>query len=95
MPAVFIATAGPQYDKIMGNIAEVRARGGKTIVVATEGNSDVEGHADHLITIPDAPEILQPMLTVVPLQLLAYHAAVLRGHDVDKPRNLAKSVTVE
>ncbi|MFC1764775.1 glutamine--fructose-6-phosphate transaminase (isomerizing) [Planctomycetota bacterium] len=95
MPAVFIATAGPQYDKIMGNIAEVRARGGKTIVVATEGNHDVEEHANHLITIPDAPEILQPMLTVVPLQLLAYHAAVLRGHDVDKPRNLAKSVTVE
>lgn len=95
MPAVFIATTGPQYDKIMGNIAEVRARGGKTIVVATEGDHEIEEHADHLITIPDAPELLQPMLTVVPLQLLAYHAAVLRGHDVDKPRNLAKSVTVE
>ena len=95
MPAVFIATAGPQYDKIMGNIAEVRARGGKTIVVATEGDENIKQHADHLVTIPDAPELLQPMLTVVPLQLLAYHAAVLRGHDVDKPRNLAKSVTVE
>ncbi|MHC4557096.1 MAG: glutamine--fructose-6-phosphate transaminase (isomerizing) [Planctomycetota bacterium] len=95
MPAVFIATAGPQYDKIMGNIAEVRARGGKIIVVATEGDENISEHADHLITIPDAPELLQPMLTVVPLQLLAYHAAVLRGHDVDKPRNLAKSVTVE
>jgi len=95
MPAVFIATAGPQYEKIMGNIAEVRARGGKTIVVATEGDENIKQHADHLITIPDAPEPLQPMLTVVPLQLLAYHAAVLRGHDVDKPRNLAKSVTVE
>jgi len=95
MPAVFIATAGPQYDKIMGNIAEVRARGGKTIVVATEGDEDIKQCADHLITVPDAPELLQPMLTVVPLQLLAYHAAVLRGHDVDKPRNLAKSVTVE
>ena len=95
MPAVFIATRGPQYDKIMGNISEVRARGGKTIVVATEGDHEIERHADHLVTIPDAPEILQPMLTVVPLQLLAYHAAVLRGHDVDKPRNLAKSVTVE
>lgn len=95
MPAVFIATAGPQYDKIMGNIAEVRARGGKIIVVATEGDENIEKCADHLVTIPDAPEILQPMLTVVPLQLLAYHAAVLRGHDVDKPRNLAKSVTVE
>ena len=95
MPAVFIATSGPQYNKIMGNIAEVRARGGKTIVVATEGDENIKQHADHLITIPDAPELLQPMLTVVPLQLLAYHAAVLRGHDVDKPRNLAKSVTVE
>ncbi|MBN1806470.1 MAG: glutamine--fructose-6-phosphate transaminase (isomerizing) [Sedimentisphaerales bacterium] len=95
MPAVFIATAGPQYDKIMGNIAEVKARGGKTIVVATEGDENIEKHADHLITVPFTPELLQPMLTVVPLQLLAYHAAVLRGHDVDKPRNLAKSVTVE
>jgi glucosamine--fructose-6-phosphate aminotransferase (isomerizing) len=95
MPAVFIATSGPQYDKIMGNIAEVRARGGKIIVVATEGDENIAQHADHLIMIPDAPEFLQPMLAVVPLQLLAYHAAVLRGHDVDKPRNLAKSVTVE
>ncbi|RKY22042.1 MAG: glutamine--fructose-6-phosphate transaminase (isomerizing) [Planctomycetota bacterium] len=95
MPAVFIATTGPQYDKIVGNIEEVRARGGKTIVLATEGDENITKHADHLITIPDVPELLQPMLTVVPLQLLAYHAAVLRGHDVDKPRNLAKSVTVE
>ena len=95
MPAVFIATAGPQYNKIMGNIEEVRARGGKTIVVATEGDENINQYADHLITIPDAPELLQPMLAVVPLQLLAYHAALLRGHDVDKPRNLAKSVTVE
>jgi len=98
MPAVFIATAGPQYDKILGNIAEVRARGGRIIVVATEGDehiASVLGRTDHLITIPDAPEHLQPILAVVPLQLLAYHAAVLRGHDVDKPRNLAKSVTVE
>ena len=95
MPAVFIATAGLQYDKIMGNIAEVRARGGRIIVVATEGDQNITRHADHLVTIPDAPEFLQPMLTVIPLQLLAYHAAVLRGQDVDKPRNLAKSVTVE
>jgi len=98
MPAVFIATAGPQYDKILGNIAEVRARGGTIIVVATEGDehiASVLGRTDHLITIPGAPEHLQPILAVVPLQLLAYHAAVLRGHDVDKPRNLAKSVTVE
>ena len=95
MPAVFIATSGPQHDKIMGNVAEVKARGGKIIVVATEGDESVEKYADHVINIPDAPTLLQPMLAVVPLQLLAYHAAVLRGHDVDKPRNLAKSVTVE
>jgi len=95
MPAVFLATAGPQYDKIIGNIEEVRARGGTIIVVATEGNEEIHDRADHLITIPDAPELFQPMLSVIPLQLLAYHAAVLRGHDVDKPRNLAKSVTVE
>ena len=95
MPAVFIAPAGPQYEKIMGNIMEVRARGGKTIIVATEGDKEIKRYADHLITVPDVPEALQPMVTVIPLQLLAYHAAVLRGHDVDKPRNLAKSVTVE
>ena len=98
MPAVFIATSGPQYGKIMGNIAEVRARGGKIIVVATRGDENIQsalGRTDHLITISETPEPLQPMLSAVPLQLLAYHAAVLRGHDVDKPRNLAKSVTVE
>ncbi len=94
-PAVFVATKGPQYDKTMGNIEEVKARGGKTIVVATEGDDEIKKHADYLITVPDALEILQPMVTVIPLQLLAYHAAVLKGHDVDKPRNLAKSVTVE
>lgn len=95
MPTVFIATSGPQYNKMIGNINEVRARGGKTIIIATEGDENIKQFADHLITVPDVPELLQPILTVVPLQLLAYHAAVLRGHDVDKPRNLAKSVTVE
>jgi glucosamine--fructose-6-phosphate aminotransferase (isomerizing) len=95
MPAVFIATRCSQYEKIIGNIEEVRARGGKTIVVATEGDEQIKPYADYLITVPETCEPLQPMLTVVPLQMLAYHAAVLRGHDVDKPRNLAKSVTVE
>jgi len=95
MPVVFVAPKGPQYDKIMGNIAEVRTRGGKTIVVATEGDENIKQYADHLIPVPDVPEILQPLVTVIPLQLLAYHAAVIRGYDVDKPRNLAKSVTVE
>jgi glucosamine--fructose-6-phosphate aminotransferase (isomerizing) len=95
MPAVFIATRCSQYEKIIGNIQEVRARGGKTIVVATEGDDSIRPHADHIIYVPDICEPLQPMLTVVPLQLMAYHAAVLKGFDVDKPRNLAKSVTVE
>ena len=95
MPAVFIATKCSQYEKIIGNIEEVRARGGKTIVVATEGDDHIAPYADHLITVPNTADELQPLLTVVPLQMLAYHAAVLRGHDVDKPRNLAKSVTVE
>lgn len=95
MPVVFIATQSSQYEKVLGNIEEVRARGGKTIIVATEGDHEIKKHADHLITVPQTLDHLQPMLTVVPLQLLAYHAAVLRGHDVDKPRNLAKSVTVE
>jgi glucosamine--fructose-6-phosphate aminotransferase (isomerizing) len=95
MPAVFIATKCSQYDKILGNIEEVRARGGRTIVVASRGDENIKRYADFLIQVPEAPEELQPMLTVVPLQILAYHAAVLRGHDVDKPRNLAKSVTVE
>ncbi|MCE5184602.1 MAG: glutamine--fructose-6-phosphate transaminase (isomerizing) [Planctomycetaceae bacterium] len=95
MPAVFIAPRCSQYEKLIGNIEEVRARGGRTIVIATEGDEDIRTYADHLITVPAAAEQLLPMLTVVPLQLLAYHAAVLRGHDVDKPRNLAKSVTVE
>jgi glucosamine--fructose-6-phosphate aminotransferase (isomerizing) len=95
MPAVFIATQSSQYEKVIGNIEEVRARGGRTIIVATEGDDHIKQYADHLITVPDTVEQLQPLLTVVPLQMLAYHAAVLRDHDVDKPRNLAKSVTVE
>ncbi len=95
MPAVFIANRGRQYDKVMSNIQEVRARGGHIIAVATEGDNEIRKYAEDVLYIPDVPEPLSPMLAVVPLQLMAYHAAVLRGHDVDKPRNLAKSVTVE
>ena len=95
MPAVFIATQGSQYDKILSNIEEVRSRGGHVIAVATEGDDQIASLAEHVFWVPEAPECVQPLLTVVPLQLLAYHAAVLRGCDVDKPRNLAKSVTVE
>ncbi|HPF40611.1 MAG TPA: glutamine--fructose-6-phosphate transaminase (isomerizing) [Phycisphaerae bacterium] len=95
MPVVFIATRGSQYEKVVSNIEEVLARRGRVIAVATEGDEDIARLAEHVFYVPDVPEPLQPMVTIVPLQLLAYHAAVLRGCDVDKPRNLAKSVTVE
>lgn len=95
MPAVFIANQGRQYEKVMSNIAEVRSRGGHVIAVATEGDTQIGKVAEEVLYIPECEEFLSPMLAVVPLQLMAYHAAVLRGHDVDKPRNLAKSVTVE
>ena len=95
MPVVFIATRCTTYEKILGNIEEVRARKGRIIAVATEGNEDIRHYCDHVIYVPDCPPQFQPMLTVIPLQLLAYHAAVARGCNVDKPRNLAKSVTVE
>ncbi len=95
MPVVFIATQGVQYDKVISNIEEVRARGGRIIVVATEGDSHIRRYSDHIIEVPNTLEPLQPLLSVVPLQLMAYHAAVIRGCNVDKPRNLAKSVTVE
>jgi glucosamine--fructose-6-phosphate aminotransferase (isomerizing) len=95
MPTVFIATSGSQYEKVLSNIEEVRARGGKILAVATENNAQIHKHADHVFTIPEIPESLSPLLTVVTLQLLAYHTAVGRNCAVDKPRNLAKSVTVE
>jgi glucosamine--fructose-6-phosphate aminotransferase (isomerizing) len=95
MPVVFIATRGVQYEKVISNIEEVRARGGKIIAVATEGDAGIRRYSDHVIYVPDTLEPLQPLLSVVPLQLIAYHAAVARGCNVDKPRNLAKSVTVE
>ena len=95
MPVVFIATRGSQYHKILGNIEEVRSRGGRVLAVATEGDDEITRLAEHVFYVPDCLEPLQPLLTVIPLQLLAYHAAVLRGCNVDKPRNLAKSVTVE
>jgi glucosamine--fructose-6-phosphate aminotransferase (isomerizing) len=95
MPVVFVATKGSQYEKVISNIEEVRARGGHVIAVATEGDNGIRRYSDHVVYVPDAAECLQPLLSVVPLQLLAYHAAVARGCNVDKPRNLAKSVTVE
>jgi glutamine---fructose-6-phosphate transaminase (isomerizing) len=95
VPIVVLAPEGRVYEKILGNIMEVKARGGAVVAVATEGDREIADRVDHLLTVPAAPELLTPVVLSVPLQLLAYHIAVLRGCDVDQPRNLAKSVTVE
>ncbi len=95
MPVVFIATKDSTYEKIISNIEEVRARKGKLIAIATEGDEFIKSKVDHVIYIPPFMEFLTPILTIIPLQLLAYYVAVRRGCDVDQPRNLAKSVTVE
>ncbi len=95
MPVVFLATNESAHDKIVSNIQEVKARKGKVIAIVNEGDEEIKKLADHVIEIPATEEILSPLLTVVPLQLLSYHIAVLRGTNVDQPRNLAKSVTVE
>jgi glucosamine--fructose-6-phosphate aminotransferase (isomerizing) len=94
-PSVFLMPRGPIFDKVMSNLQEVKARRGPVIAVTTEGDEEVSAVADDVIEVPTVPEYLQPLVTVVPLQLLAYHVALIRGCDVDKPRNLAKSVTVE
>lgn len=95
MPVVFLATNESAHDKIVSNIQEVKARKGKVIAIVNEGDEEIKKLADYVIEIPATEEILSPLLTVVPLQLLSYHIAVLRGTNVDQPRNLAKSVTVE
>ncbi len=95
MPVIILALAGRRYDKIMGNIEEVKARGGMVIAVAAEGDQMITEKADAIISIPHTTEALSPILAVIPLQLLAYYIAVKRGCHVDQPRNLAKSVTVE
>ncbi len=94
-PSVFVAPMDQVYDKTRSNIEEVKARKGPIIAITTEGNTDLEGKVNDVLYVPRTLDCLNPLLTVVPLQLLAYHIAVLRGCDVDKPRNLAKSVTVE
>ena len=94
-PSVFLMPHGQVYDKVMSNLQEIKARGGPVIAVVGEGDREVAGLADDVIEVPEAAEFLQPIITVIPLQLLAYHIAVARGCDIDKPRNLAKSVTVE
>jgi len=95
MPVVFIATKDSSYEKIVSNIQEVKARKGKVIAIVTEGDTDIAGMADYTVEVPAAHESLMPLISVIPLQLLSYHIAVMRGCNVDQPRNLAKSVTVE
>jgi glucosamine--fructose-6-phosphate aminotransferase (isomerizing) len=94
-PSVFLAPHGTVYDKVMSNLEEIKARGGPVIAIACEDDAHVSAKADDIIYVPNVPEYLQPLVTAIPLQLLAYHIARLRGCDIDKPRNLAKSVTVE
>jgi glucosamine--fructose-6-phosphate aminotransferase (isomerizing) len=95
MPVVFVAPHDEVYNKVVSNMHEVRARGGRILAVTTQGNGDLKGLVDHVLRVPATMPLLSPVVTVIPLQLLAYHVAVLRGCDVDRPRNLAKSVTVE
>jgi glucosamine--fructose-6-phosphate aminotransferase (isomerizing) len=95
MPVVAICPQDAVYDKMISQIEQVKARGGIVIAVANEEDDFIATKADHVLYVPRASELLTPVLTVIPLQLLAYHIAVRRGADVDQPRNLAKSVTVE
>jgi glucosamine--fructose-6-phosphate aminotransferase (isomerizing) len=94
-PVVVVATDSPVLEKIVSNIQEVRARGAYVIAVATEGNEEIAPHVDHVLSVPQVDWMLQPLLAVIPLQVLAYAIARRRGLDPDKPRNLAKTVTVE
>ena len=95
MPVVVIANKNNSYEKVVSNIQEVKARKGKIIAIVTEGDDVVKNLADYIIEIPETDDALVPLVAVIPLQLLAYHIAVMRGANVDQPRNLAKSVTVE
>jgi glucosamine--fructose-6-phosphate aminotransferase (isomerizing) len=95
-PVVVVATRmSTVYDKVVSNIQETRARGAHVIAIATEGNEEIQHHADDVIYVPESPSFLQAVLAILPLQLLAYRIARLRGLNVDQPRNLAKTVTVE
>jgi glucosamine--fructose-6-phosphate aminotransferase (isomerizing) len=95
MPVVVVAPKKGIYEKVVSNIEEVKARKGVIIAVVTQGDKQVRSLADHVIEIPETDEIFTPLVATIPLQLLAYHIAVMRGCNVDQPRNLAKSVTVE
>jgi glucosamine--fructose-6-phosphate aminotransferase (isomerizing) len=95
LPVVFVATKDSYHQKIISNMQEIKARKGKVIAVISDGDEQSTMLADDVIVIPEADEIVAPMLSAIPLQLLAYYIGVEKGYDVDKPRNLAKSVTVE
>jgi len=95
MPVMVLAGKNDVYDKMLGNIEEVKARGGVVIAIITEGDTEIAKRVTYTIPIPATNQLLMPILMTIPLQLLAYHIAVLLGADVDQPRNLAKSVTVE
>jgi glucosamine--fructose-6-phosphate aminotransferase (isomerizing) len=95
LPVVFIATKDAYHDKIISNMQEIKARKGRVIAVITDGDTVITGMADDVMVVPAADEIVAPLLSVIPMQLLAYYIGVHKGLDVDKPRNLAKSVTVE
>ena len=95
LPVVVLVPRGPNYEKVVSNLSEVKARQGKILAIATRGDHDIGTVADDVIMVPDTALELQPLLTVLPLQLLAYHVADVKGTDIDQPRNLAKSVTVE
>ncbi len=95
MPVVVVATNKGTYEKVVSNIQEVKARKGKIIAIVTEGDETVKALADHIIEVPETEEMLVPLIATIPLQLLSYHIALMRGCNVDQPRNLAKSVTVE
>ena len=95
VPVVVVATQGHTYEKVVSNIQEVRARGGQVIAVATAGDGEIAKHADHVLYVPMTSEAMSAIPASVPLQLLAYYIAKMRGCNVDQPRNLAKSVTVE
>jgi glucosamine--fructose-6-phosphate aminotransferase (isomerizing) len=95
MPVVFIATKDSSYEKVVSNIQEVKARKGRVIAVVTEGDTIIPKMSEFVIEVPNTLESLMPLISVIPLQLLSYHIAVMRGCNVDQPRNLAKSVTVE
>jgi glucosamine--fructose-6-phosphate aminotransferase (isomerizing) len=95
MPVVVVAPQDHTYDKVLSNIEEVHSRHGRIIAIATEGDTRLSELAEEVIYVPKTSPLLSPLVTTVPLQLMAYHAALMRDHNVDKPRNLAKSVTVE